>query len=249
MKKIFILICALISLISFQDANAQSFSMEKDTVRLTYTGTGLRKLRDSVIVPASSSLGVKVRWYVKNCNFPTDWVTTEPGICDNRSCYSFGGSNVWPGRVAYTSDLYYTATGSRDYHMQLLLNDGTTAATTSGTYYCTVQLVNISGSDSTTATFAVTYSAPSSVGGLSKSAEDITLYPNPAQDEVNLIYDINADVKNISVYNIIGKLMTVYRVSGNSANLNLENIPSGIYFARLVNAHGEVVGTRKFTKQ
>jgi hypothetical protein len=77
----------------------------------------------------------------------------------------------------------------------------------------------------------------------------VSLYPNPANSEVNVVYDEAADIKSIGIYNIIGKLMTVYKVSGKSANLNIENIPAGIYFVRLLNGQGQVVVTRKFTKQ
>ena len=82
-----------------------------------------------------------------------------------------------------------------------------------------------------------------------KPAEDFVLYPNPAYNELNVVYDASLDVKNIAVYNIIGKVMSVYKVSGTSANLNIENIPSGIYFLRLYNSTGSVILTRKFTRQ
>ncbi len=79
---------------------------------------------------------------------------------------------------------------------------------------------------------------------------EISMYPNPAHNELNVIFDAASDVKNILVYNIIGRVMSVYKITdSNSANLNLENIPSGIYFVRLINSHGEMVATRKFTKQ
>ena len=41
----------------------------------------------------------------------------------------------------------------------------------------------------------------------------------------------------------------VYKVNGNSANMSLENMPGGIYFVRLVNSAGNIVATKKFTKQ
>ena len=90
---------------------------------------------------------------------------------------------------------------------------------------------------------------PVSVPVVSTSESDVVMYPNPATSELNIVYNANLDVKNIAVYNIIGKVMTIYRVTGSSANLNLENIPSGIYFVRLLNAHGETVVTKKFSKQ
>jgi hypothetical protein len=76
-----------------------------------------------------------------------------------------------------------------------------------------------------------------------------SLYPNPALNEINVVYDGSADVKDIAVYNLIGRVMMVYKVTGSSANLNIENIPAGIYFVRLLNTHGNVVITRRFTKQ
>jgi hypothetical protein len=83
-----------------------------------------------------------------------------------------------------------------------------------------------------------------------KSQDDVVLYPNPAYDNVNVLFNAEAKVKNIAIYNIIGKVMSVYRVTANnSANLNVENIPSGIYFIRLLNTEGGIVATRKFTKQ
>ncbi|MFI5195872.1 MAG: T9SS type A sorting domain-containing protein [Chitinophagales bacterium] len=91
--------------------------------------------------------------------------------------------------------------------------------------------------------------APAAVTNINNTENEIILYPNPARDELNVVYSPNADVKTIAVYNIIGKVIAVYKVTSAGANLNLENIPSGIYFVRLTNSHGDVVVTRKFTKQ
>ena len=87
------------------------------------------------------------------------------------------------------------------------------------------------------------------VNQITNVQNDILLYPNPAVNEVNVVYDDASDIRNIVVYSIIGKVMAVYKVNGNSANMNLENIPSGIYFMRLYNGSGNVVATKKFTKQ
>ena len=47
---------------------------------------------------------------------------------------------------------------------------------------------------------------------------------------------------------MIGKPVMVYRVTGNSAKLNIESLPSGVYFVRMADAQGKVT-TRKFTHQ
>jgi hypothetical protein len=85
---------------------------------------------------------------------------------------------------------------------------------------------------------------------LKQQQMEVVVYPNPATGEVNVLYDAKADIKSIAVYNLIGKLMTVYKTADNgSANLNLENIPEGIYYVWLINSQGDVMATKKFTKQ
>lgn len=98
-------------------------------------------------------------------------------------------------------------------------------------------------------TYIVTRTPTTSVANVKPNSE-VSLYPNPASNSVNLVYDASADIRNIAVYNIIGKQVSLFRPTDNSsANLNIESIPAGIYFVRLINSRGDVVTTRKFTKQ
>ena len=247
MKKIFTLFFSAASLFCSLKSDAQSFTRYKDTVLMTYVpGGGLELLNDNISVPASGS-DVTLKWNVISCNFPSDWLANaNPGICDNQLCFSFAGaSGLWPAGVVKTSGAYTHGNSNGEFHLQLSIPTGSTT----GTYYVTARLANAAApTDTTTATFGVTY-MPTAVPTVNKISQDISLYPNPASSEINLVYDANADVKTVAIYSIIGKVMSVYRVSGNSANLNLENIPTGIYFVRLINSNGEVVATRKFTKE
>jgi len=86
------------------------------------------------------------------------------------------------------------------------------------------------------------------VGAIDNSTP-IVLYPNPAVSELNITFPAAASVKTIAIYNMIGKAMVVYKVTGTSANLDLESIPSGNYYARFINTEGAVIATRKFTRQ
>lgn len=238
MRRIFILIAYLLP-IMIAPAGAQTIIPAHDTVWATATFA-------VVIMPdriSTSTGSTTVKWKVIDCNFPADW---QPGlgICDNNLCYTNTSSTLWPNEGVHTSYPYTTTSG--DFHAQIDL----TSATTLGCYFAKVKLYNqtvISDSNSTE-TF-VLCNVASSVPNVAGNETNVKLYPNPASDEINVVYDANADVRNIAVYNIIGKLMMVYKVSGNSANLNLENVPAGIYFVRLVNSNGQVVTTRKFTKQ
>jgi hypothetical protein len=86
---------------------------------------------------------------------------------------------------------------------------------------------------------------------LLRCADDVIVYPNPAQgSDLNVVYDPAADIKRIAIYNLIGNVVAVYKVTGNnSANLNLDTLTPGIYFVRLYNTLGDVVVAKKFTRQ
>ena len=250
MKKIYIFLCAAITLFGTNVVNAQSFTRPSDTVHLIYTGSGLQSVNDLITVPGASN--VTVNWSIVSCNFPADWLalSPSPGICDANSCFSFAGATgLWPAGTV--KNCIYNGGATGDFHMQIELVGGATNATTTGTYYATARIANqfaSTSADTLYTTFAVTW-MPTGVQNVNKASEEVLLYPNPASNEINLVYDANADIKNIAVYNVIGKVMAIYKVTGNSANLDLESVPAGIYFVRLVNAKGEVVSTRKFTKQ
>ena len=251
MKKICIFLFTAIVLFATTVLKAQSFTRPLDTAHLIYVGSGLQSVNDLITVPGSAN--VSVNWSIVSCNFPADWLALmpSPGICDGGSCYSFAGttSGLWPAGAV--KNCIYTGGATGDFHLQIELVGGATTATTTGTYYATARIANqfaSTSADTLYTTFAVTW-MPTGVQNVNKASEEVLLYPNPASNEINLVYDANADIKNIAVYNVIGKVMAIYKVTGNSANLDLESVPAGIYFVRLVNAKGEVVSTRKFTKQ
>lgn len=78
---------------------------------------------------------------------------------------------------------------------------------------------------------------------------DVVLYPNPAVNEVNVSFSENADIKTITIYNIIGNAVISTKPSGNSNRLDITKLPTGVYFIRFLNDQGELVATRKFNKQ
>lgn len=239
MKKILLALMILLGLSSPSILKAQDFSVA-DTVFYTVGSTG--SFYDDITNNLNRPLTIV--WHVDTTNFPSDWLDSAAlGICDNSVCRANGGGVLWNGTsgTSYTSAPYAAdTTGPFDYSPDL------SAATTVGTFYLKVKLQDASYSKITT--FVIT-KPPLGVPNVKNASNDIILYPNPANNELNVVYSANADVKNIAVYNIIGKVLTVYKVAGSSANLNIENIPSGIYFVRLYNSQGNVVVTRKFTKQ
>lgn len=237
MKQLILTFSALLFILGYsRRSDAQSFHVTADTVWLT-NPTALTNLHDDVVVSGSSS--VSLTWHVVNTNFPSDW--SDWGICDNFQCYNH--PLLWTSGAYKNSDPYGSPGG--DYHLQVNLD----AATTLGCYYIKARLFNMSViTDSATVVFAVCKTHGTSTH-VPTVAGEVSLYPNPATDEVNVVFDASSDVKNIAIYNVIGKVMSVYKVGGNSANLSLDGMPGGIYFVRLLNSAGNIVATKKFTKQ
>lgn len=244
MKKILLGLLGL-CLPAFLYAQA-TFSVAQDTVRMTVGGPA--SVNDNITNLTGSNLSL--RWSVIASDFPTDWrAPLAFGICDNALCRQNSSGAIWNGSSGstYSSTYYFNAAHDSVGAFDLSL-DFSTVTSAGVSHYVTVSITDVGSGYTHNETFVI-YRPPLAVGNVNTVAADVVLYPNPARDEVNVVFDANADVKNIAVYNIIGKVMNVYKVNGDSANLNIENIPSGIYFVRLMNSHGEVVVTKKFTKQ
>ncbi len=223
----------------------QAFTMDSLIIHVSAATDSINVL-DGVNVTGPAA--VTLHWHVIATDFPHDWLVTL-GICDNSECYYNMPAPmiVWndstdAGRT-FTSDPY-RAGDTGIFYFVFNIDSGSP-----GCHYLTVTLTD-SLVQTDTVTINVCKVAPAGTPMIIKSPEDVVLYPNPARDEINIVYDVASDVKNILVYNIIGKVMAAYKVTNNgSANLNLENIPQGIYFVRLLNSHGVIVATRKFIKQ
>lgn len=236
MKKLFTFL-SLIAAMSVGTTYAQSFSIDRDTTYIS--GSTFLTSVNNVTVPAGSP--VTLQWAVISSTFPSDWMNNNSawGVCDNTTC--LGASDLWP--TTYKSATYPGgATG--DFHVNFDLS----ILPPGGPFVFRVKLKN-GATDTAIQTYIVSRTPAASVNNV-KSVGEVSLYPNPATTALNVVYDASADVKNIAIYNIIGKQVSLFRATDNSsANLNVENIPSGIYFVRLLNSHGDVVTTRKFTKQ
>ena len=225
---------------------AQTFNV-KDTVSVTVSGGAPESVYSFITNNQNGPLVLK--WSVTATDFPASWLTAMAlGICDNNLCYpnmapnwlwgSFGGST-------FKSKPYGDTTTHGDFHLALVFESAVP-----GTHYLTVTLTDSAVATSTKTTTFIVNKFPTAVPAVKSAINEVSIYPNPATSALNVVYDANADVKTIALYSIIGKLITVYKVSeNNGANLNLENTPTGIYFVRLMNSHGDIVATKRFTKQ
>lgn len=239
MKKFLYSILSLCLLGFGYSADAQSFTTEHDTVTLTV----YKSLEAHNNITNTTSADIKIDWKVKDTDFPTPWKDAL-GICDNFSCRDNAGNQLFNNTV-FTSDVYKPSVLG-DFH--LLLSHYDVATIAPGTYYLTVNLKESGATYEKDITFIIN-KWTTGISNINSANDNIVLYPNPARSELNVNFENTSNVKTIAIYNLVGKQISTYRVSGKSAKLDIEKIPSGIYFVRLADNTGRVITTRRFTHQ
>jgi hypothetical protein len=234
MKKFLLIIFSVLLTVSWETSYADSFNFPKDTVWTIANGS----MEIPNDITNTSSASVTLNWKVIYQNLPASWQTNF-GICDNAMCYY---NAILDGGQKNSNTIPTGATGG--FHAVL----DVTGTNEYGTYYVTV---NLSDGASTNKNMTFAFGRwPTTVSSMAKGSDGIALYPNPAYSNLNVVFDANYGIKTITLYNLIGKAVRVYKVSdNNSAKLDLESMPAGIYFIRLADAQGKVVATRKFTHQ
>ncbi len=81
-----------------------------------------------------------------------------------------------------------------------------------------------------------------------KVASDISVYPNPATNFLNVSYNLGTgNTGTFELVNLVGS--TVYKKNltekDSKFNLNIEKLPKGVYFYSIKNNNGKVLTTRK----
>ena len=209
MKKILLGLLSIFCLFSPALIQAQSFTAAADpgdTVWATINSGG--PVNDNITNRTGSNL--TLNWHVTATTFPNDWLTSGAlGICDNVLCRPNSGGSLWNTSTSsgniITSTYYANATHDSTGSFNLSLDF--TSATSIGSHSITINIADAGSLTTKNLTFVINR-PPLGVTNVNNPANNIILYPNPAKDELNVVYDANADIKNIAVYNIIGKVMT-----------------------------------------
>jgi hypothetical protein len=90
----------------------------------------------------------------------------------------------------------------------------------------------------------------SPVSDASTTQSTIHLFPNPASNHLNIrILNSNSNVKEIQIYDLLGKAQTVkvQEANDNEIKLDISTLPSGTYFLQLTTSKGSV-STKRFQK-
>jgi hypothetical protein len=80
---------------------------------------------------------------------------------------------------------------------------------------------------------------------------NIHIYPNPAEYYLNISHDKYFDVVNVKIYDQLGRenIQQMISPNNNSIEINITELYSGIYFIKLSDKNGNLLGTEKFIKK
>lgn len=160
-------------------------------------------------------------WEVDSVNLPTEW---EFSVCDQDVCYPIGTQNVqWnlPGNGGYLNMHFYPNGQEGEGFVILKVND----------------------SPAQNQTEYITFRGSALTSGLTNnSLENVSLYPNPATDFIN-IADGSASTK-FEMVDILGNKIKAGKLDLNgNYKINTSSVLKGVYFITLVD-NGQKV-TRK----
>lgn len=75
-------------------------------------------------------------------------------------------------------------------------------------------------------------------------AEEFSLYPNPANNMITLVASANFNGATFSLHNVVGEKVVIQNINVGKNSINIENLPSGIYFYSIIK-EGELMETKK----
>lgn len=78
---------------------------------------------------------------------------------------------------------------------------------------------------------------------------NVDIYPNPTTSILNV--NLNQEFSNINfeLCDLQGRIVLTQQILGNSASVDLESIPAGLYIVRMLNNSGEMVHQQKIIKE
>ena len=228
----------LISIALFFAAKAQFAVTGGDTIPVNGTTSPSQTIISTGSCRNTGTDTLTLSWEIVSDSAQPGWVYT--GFCDKNNCYDFliGSKHSFtmlPGTVGIL-ELHLTqgcipGTGNVKF---LLWN----AADSVGT----VQLVTMA--------VTMTQGVACANGIAAVPAEQFTLYPNPATEQLKVTIPQNLNNGRVEIFNILGSKVYSEPVSINEPirNVDLTGFDAGFYIAAITEA-GKVIATKRFAKQ
>jgi uncharacterized repeat protein (TIGR02543 family) len=94
------------------------------------------------------------------------------------------------------------------------------------------RVVNVTENVTYTANFATCENT--GIGETRSTSTGIQVFPNPANNTLNVLLEKNVNNGTITLFDINGKLVLSQAINGNSAQINLSALTAGNYIVRLV---------------
>lgn len=166
-------------------------------------------------------------WKRINNDLPTNWTAA---ICDNQTCW---GTDVDRNTIFIKEG----DSSILDPHFYPAMTDGTGFN----------RLIVWRGNDSLNAdTVEVTADTWGTTARLVKGGnKDVTVYPNPANNELNLRFEAVGTV-SVEIYDVLGKKMKSYTHSGNTSRTDISDLRPGLYIIKVT--EGTKTYSRTFKK-
>jgi len=117
-----------------------------------------------------------------------------------------------------------------------------------GTYYVQVYGYNGANSATTCYTLRVALGTATRSGAVSGDLDKVQVYPNPANNVVNVNLSAVKGKSDVSIYDVNGRQVLRREVNAVNAQLDISTLPTGVYIIKVKNGLKEV-STTKIIKQ
>lgn len=219
------------------------------------------ELQNTVISPNSVIYGfatvpegnVKINFDVKNTSNATKTyiVKRYDATLNNQAEAYFCFAGQCYGASTYSSPYSLTLTAGQSASeipgsFNIITTDLDEYSNTIGISYVKYSVINVNNtSDSLQFTIAYNVSSPVGVKETSKVFSSLEIFPNPAKEIATIsISSARAFESTVSVYNALGEVVYSKPVSvsegKNKVEINVEQLPSGVYFATLKNGNSSI---------
>lgn len=183
---------------------------------------------------------VVIKWKVISVQIPSDWKVV--GICDNNTCYS---DDAVINGVSEPPPTQAIVPGGQSL-FDLRMYAPYTASNGTGT----VKIRTNTLSQVDTLIFIVN-KTPTGISIIQADDKRVSLYPNPATNNLHIVADKALNAKSISIVSINGaQAMNIAVKAGTeTTDVNINSLATGNYMVRINDASGNVITTRKFVKK
>lgn len=178
----------------------------------------------------SSANPINIAWVRENVNLPTGWKTS---VCDLNSCWSSSLSTQEfilpptsagsPGEIMHVQFKPFGVEGSGRVDVALYVAGGG-AEVARNTYHCSASLVGTTRIEQTSA----------------------RVFPNPATHFINI--SNNDNIASATLTTAVGAAVRTFSVSGETAQLDISDLSTGVYFLQLTDKTGTALRNIRIVK-